>query len=241
MSKMIGFANKFYTLWNYRTEPQYVCDAYGKYWQAGTKEIYEYIKNISFDLDKVKTLFPNVPINDELRGITRSWSRNSKLDYPVGFFWWGKYTGKSYDDIIQNDFKYMLWAIENNENIKNWALTNPNYIKYLEEEEAKYNEKLNSVDFPKVGDLISIDFTTNGRGGYDNDDPYYVRSNFNGIEMMVICDSAKEVNGLYQYLMPFINGKFQKTKNKTITVEISEVIEQEVYGNSSARQTIKIY
>jgi len=237
MSKIIGFANKFYTLWNYRTEKQYVCDSYGKYWVTGEKEIFEYIKNISFDLNKVKSLYPGVEINDELRGKTTSWSRLSKQDYPAGYFWWGKYTGKTYEDVIENDFKYMLWAIENNEGIKDWALTNPIYIKYLDEQDEKYNEQIKAANFPQVGETISIEFTSNGRSGNLN---YFIYGRYNNIQMDVICDSVKEVNGLYPYLMPFINGKFQKTKNKTLAVKIIEILDEKIYTNGSIHQTIKI-
>ena len=51
--KLIGFSNKFYTLWSYSEEPLYK-SINNEYYQYGIKQIYNYIKNISFDLDKVK-------------------------------------------------------------------------------------------------------------------------------------------------------------------------------------------
>ena len=45
--KLIGFATKYYTLWDYSEEKQYIIDAYGKYHVSGIKQIYHYNKNIS--------------------------------------------------------------------------------------------------------------------------------------------------------------------------------------------------
>ena len=69
----IGFANKFYTLWDTQTEYQYKQDSFGHYWTTGIKVNNYYIKNISIDLEKVKAQYPDVEIDEELRGRTSSW------------------------------------------------------------------------------------------------------------------------------------------------------------------------
>ena len=60
--KVIGFANKFYTLWNVTSKV--VESKYSK----DTLVTNTYIKNISMDIDKVKELYPDVEIDESLRG-----------------------------------------------------------------------------------------------------------------------------------------------------------------------------
>ena len=107
MKQVIGFATQFYTLWNYEAVPQYKTDSYGNHHQTGVEHKYYYVKNVSTDLEKVKSLFPNVEIDAELRG-TSSFTRNEKLDLPNNYFWAGKYAGKLIDDVMEFDFKYCL-------------------------------------------------------------------------------------------------------------------------------------
>lgn len=94
MSHIIGFANKFYTLWDYQKEVHYSTTADYKHVATGVTHKYFYIKNISTDIDKVKSLYPNVGIDDSLKGKVRSWEHREKIDYPTEYFPYGRLEGE---------------------------------------------------------------------------------------------------------------------------------------------------
>jgi len=236
MKKIIGFATQFYTLWDYEAIPQYKTDSYGNHHQTGVNHNYYYIKNVSTDIDKVKTLFPSIEIDTELRG-TSSFTRNEKLDLPENYFWGGKYAGKLIDDILEIDFKYCLWSAEN----YNMAyITNhPKYIAHFEAIEKAKQDEINSKNLLKAGDIVELEFT---RNGYNADDEYtecWTEANYNDVEVAVNCNGVKLVSGMYPYLMPVVNGKAQKTKGKKITVTVLEVLKTGIYYGY-VKQFIKV-
>jgi hypothetical protein len=240
MVKIIGFAGKYYTLWHLEKENQYKMDSYGNYHCIGVNYKYLYIKNVSKDLDKVKNLYPGVEIDDELKGKTRSYSNMVVQDLPNNYFWAGKYSGRLIDEIIESDFKYCLWSSNNffgpqSEYIKSHA----KYIEHFENLEKEKQDKLNSIDLIKSGDVIELEFTSNGY----NADEFYTKCDayalYNGNDVVVLCNGVKPVNGLYPYLMPIINGKAQRIKNKKIKVEVVDIISNEIHGDSVV-QYIKI-
>lgn len=236
MKKIIGFATQFYTLWNYEAVPQYKTDSYGNHHQTGVDHKYYYIKNVSTDLEKVKSLFPNVEIDTELRG-TSSFTRNEKLDLPENYFWGGKYAGKLIDEIMEIDFKYCLW---NAENYNMPYITNhPKYIAHFEAIEKAKQDEINSKELLKVGDVVELEFT---RNGYNADDEYtecWTEANYNDVEIAINCNGVKPVSGMYPYLMPVINGKAQKTKGKKLTVTVMEILETNIYAGV-VKQFIKV-
>lgn len=84
--RAIGFATKFYTLWDVVTEDMYTTFGH-KHYKTGVKTTCFYIKNISMDLDKVKELYPDVPIWEDLRGINmREYSFTKKVELPYDLF-----------------------------------------------------------------------------------------------------------------------------------------------------------
>ena len=116
MSQAIGFANKYYTLWSIDTEPVYTTDAYGKHWLTGHNTRYTYHKNISFDLDKAKSLYPGLEVREDLRGITQSWFNewdSNKEDLCPQIMKFGKHLGEDINELINTDFQYLLWICEN--------------------------------------------------------------------------------------------------------------------------------
>ncbi len=111
---LIGFTNKFYTLWSYTTTPNYFVDAYGNSWLTSTTIHYSYHKNISFDLDKVREIYPTIPFDENLRGKHNSWSDKREEDTtPDNIVMFGKYRGMSIEDIAEKDFTYLLWLLGN--------------------------------------------------------------------------------------------------------------------------------
>lgn len=90
--RAIGFATKFYTLWDIETEDLYttVHTANGeRSYKSGSLHKCFYIKNISTDLTKVESLYPNVTIDETLRGKSQSfeWTNGYvKVEYADDVF-----------------------------------------------------------------------------------------------------------------------------------------------------------
>lgn len=251
MKQIIGFATQFYTLWNYEAVPQYKTDSYGNHHQTGIEHKYYYCKNVSTDLDKVKTLFPNVEIDTELRG-TSSFTRNEKLDLPENYFWVGKYAGKLIDEIIEVDFKYCLWSAENYN--MPYITSHPKYIAYFEAIEQKKRMDIENAQTVKDGDVVELEFVRNGYNAWfsengkidyiNSSDEYpaemydrcWVDAKYGDVVLKIMCNGVKYVGGMYPYLMPMVNGKVQKTKGKKITVKVLEVFNTNIYGGIVEQQ-----
>jgi hypothetical protein len=95
-----------------------------------------------------------------------------------------------------------------------------------------------------VGDVVELEFTSNGEWRIDhhNDDERVccARVNFGDIQVRVICKGGKDVNGMYPYTMPIVNGKAQRTRGKTITVEVIKVKEIELLLNNTLWQEVYV-
>lgn len=242
MKNIIGFAQKFYTLWSYNNVVNYVTDAYGKQHGASVTTHYHYIKNISFSLDKVKELYPGIVIDENVRGKVRDFSETKPLEkgLPENYFWNGKYRGMLVDEILKSDFNYCLWYADNGV----WATAN--YIKehaiYKAHFQAIADEKariLSEADTLNVGDIVELDFVSNG-WFEDSDGTATTKAVHGNITVYVIGLNFKRVDGRFPYLMPMINGKFQRSKNKTLKVEVAEILNTWVYEYGDVSQTIKI-
>lgn len=246
MKKIIGFATKFYTIWNYEELPQYRTDGYGNHHQTGVEHKYYYIKNISTDLNKVKELYPDVEIDTELRG-TRSFTRIEKLDLPENYFWGGKYAGKLIDEIMESDFQYCLWSAENYN--MPYIKKHPKYTAHFEAIEEKKRLDIENATTVKKGDVVELEFLGNGFNGWFSDggkidytnssddfpaekfDRCWGVAKYGNVTLDVMFSGVRYVGGMYPYLMPIINGKAQRTKGKKITVKVLEVFNTSIRGN----------
>lgn len=240
MKQIIGFATQFYTLWNYSQEKTFTTDSYGNHHCTGVKHIYEYVKNISKSIEKVNSLYPNVIIDDSLRGKTHSFDRFEKRALPENIFWGGKYAGKLVDEILVSDFQYCLWSAENyggktSQYIKN----HPTYLAYVEAQDKDRLQKINDAQLVKVGDVVELEFTRNGYNLTDDSKGCTTDAVLGDTKIICFCSGAKVVGGLYPYLMPEINGKVQKTKGKKIVVTVLEVLATDI-ENDIIYQRIKI-
>lgn len=236
MKKVIGFASQFYTLWNYEAVIQYKSDSYGNYHPIGIDHKYYYIKNISTNLDKVKNLYSDIQIDPSLRG-TNTFIKKEKLNLPNNYFWGGKYAGVLIDEILESDFQYCLWAAENY-NI-DYITSHPKYIAYFQNIENEKKLMIEQAQTVKVGDVVELEFTSNG---YNADDMYtecWAKAILGDTEIYVNCNGVKHVKGRYPYLMPMINGKTKKTKGKKISVIVTEVLNTSIY-NGVVKQSIKV-
>jgi len=100
--KVIGKAEKFYTLWEVTEESRTTVRG-----QVYKVICHQYIKNISFDKDKVLKLYPGVEIDESLRGHS-SWTSYDYPKPPVDEFSGGKYMG---DKIVEcTDYSYLHWC-----------------------------------------------------------------------------------------------------------------------------------
>lgn len=227
-SNTIGFATKFYTLWEYSTENVYRVDAYGNHVCVGTKHNYNYLRNISTDLRKVSELYHNLPIDESLRGKFRSFSKVTD-NAPNNYFWVGKYCGRLIDDIMDIDFSYCLWASTNlNNRTSGYILSHPKYLTYLEVLKEEKEELLKSSTLLNSGDVVELEFTRNGYDPSEDGSSCYTDANYGNIGVTVICSGVHRVSGIYPYLMPVINGKAFKTKGKKVMVTIIEILETSI-------------
>lgn len=229
MDQIIGFAKQFYTLWDYEAVPQFKTDSYGNYHQVGIDHKYYYCKNVSTDLDKVKSLFPNVQINSELRG-TSSFSQYEKLDLPNNFFWFGKYAGKLIDEVLEMDFNYCLWSAENYN--MPYITNHPKYVAYFQSLEEQKRLDIEKAQIVNSGDLVELEFLSNG---YNTDEDFtecWVKARLGETQLIIRCNGAKLVSGKFPYVMPMVNGKFQKTKGEKISVKVLQVFNTNVVGGN---------
>lgn len=230
MAKVIGFATEFYTLWDVRTEHNYVCDSYGTYHVSSTTTFYDYIKNISKDLNKVKNLYPNLPIDEDLRGVTQSWERTKQAELPEGFFWYGKYSGRKIDEILEEDIAYCLWCIRNypNGSAAKHIENSPIYHNHLDNVKKEQEQLIQSLGGAVEVGEVELTFTSNGFNYDETDGRCYARALRGELEVTVRFPSCKIVGGMYPYIMPMVNGKAMKTKGKTIKVNVVYCLEPQV-------------
>jgi hypothetical protein len=241
MKQIIGFANQYYTLWSMEEQPQYVQDAYGNYWLSRTDVKYYYHQNIAKSIDDVKRKYPQLQIDEYLRGKSRDWVKGGNDETPNHIFWRGKYAGKLISEVAESDWQYVLWAYNNIRKNRDYIETLPQYVAYqnqlTEQRMARENEKNNLLNQIPIGKPIVVNGISNGFNLNRCQQTYKILSvsfeaTIEGMDtkIWVICSDARQVSGLYPYLMPVINGKAQKTKNKSFTIIPTDV---KVYNDYS--------
>ena len=100
--KVIGFANKFYTLWEVTEETRDLGNG-----RSYLITHYTYIKNISFDKETALSKYPGISIDENLKGHTESWSSKKEIWDNVNTFRFGKYAYKNIEEV--NDVSYTEW------------------------------------------------------------------------------------------------------------------------------------
>ena len=228
MVQVIGFTNKFYTLWNIDNESIYITDSYGKHHLVGYNTHYNYIKNIAFDLSKVRELYPNLDLDENLRGITTSWISQNVEDLCPNIMKFGKYYTKDINDLLVLDFKYLVWACDNLGYSKNLE-----YIKSLPKIKEYYTNLLNAENkiISEKNDTFNellvkgfYDFTpTKNLSIFDDIATIYVAIDNIYVSFQFNHDTFtyNEYNG-FNYGLPKIKGKGKRMKNKNIRFEFTE-------------------
>ncbi len=158
--KSIGYAKKFYTLWEVSKEVRYT-GTEGNYrpYEVG---VYTYYQNLSTDRAKAilkaeKMGLGTLEVNEELRGKTLSWSSAPKKLYTDltpeldTCFSFGKYSNQVIND--STDFNYLEWYYNETSNRYALALLLANGYElvndriYSSEEAKELREK---IEFNKI-------------------------------------------------------------------------------------------
>lgn len=226
--KAIGFANKFFTLWSIDSEPVYTTDSNGKHWLTGYNTRYTYHKNISFDLDKAKALYPNVEVHEDLRGKTNSWTTENKEDLCPQIMKFGKYYGKDINELLEQDFQYLLWLCENKGYSSNgkYAMGLAKIQEHFKGIEDASNKLINDRNnaFETILKVGSYEFVAERNlkiiDGfayiYVNDGDLCITFKFEQGTF-----SYNEYNG-FAYGLPLVKGKAKRMKGKTVKFEFTE-------------------
>lgn len=237
---MIGFATEFYTYWSINTDFNYNVDWNGNVTTTGIKIQSTYLGKLSKDLDKAKQKmvekgFTEFGIDENLRGLTRSYTRFAKnyCDIPkkdLGFFAFGKYENQLIEKC--NDLNYLSWYFGQTQNVhaKNVLINSNQYV--IDEENFVYTiEQWNEIQETKkqYENAIKngfIDFeptrNLNSEGCYE--------LNYN-IKMMFKDFKEMYYNG-YSYALPVLDKCAKKIKGKKIRAFFSEYHNNEFLINN---------
>lgn len=104
--KVIGFTNKFYTLWDVQEETIDLHNGQKMHIVHNA-----YIKNISFDKEKAFAAYPDAPFSEELRGHSSSFNTEKIVWDNVDRFRFGKYQYMNIDNC--SDTQYITWYWDN--------------------------------------------------------------------------------------------------------------------------------
>jgi len=244
MARLIGFATEFYTLWDVQEECRYTTDSQGKSWLTGKDYKFFYIKNVSTDLNKVKSLYPDLSIDESLRGKCRDFIVEGKEDLCPQIMKFGKYYGRNLDELVSLDFNYVLWLVENGNYSGNrlYAEKLPQIVKHftgIENEQVAKEAEAESI-LSELATLKTISFVAE-RNLTVGETEAYIMPLYKGIPVILKFKGGYNVmsyNG-FDYALPTINGKAKRIKGNEITLTF-EHIDSEFGDNEFLVHTIKI-
>ena len=216
--KVIGFANKFYTLWDVTSKV--VESKYSKC----TIVTNAYIKNISTNIDKVKELYPGVEIDESLRGHSCTFEYiKERKEINTDKFNFGKYEGQLISEC--NDESYLIWFFDNcdverKKNVEKrlvklgFVIKNDTIFTQEEIEKQEQIERMlsNKEELEVTFDRnLSVEFDDSNKcyGVYRNEDGILFK--FNNVKL-------NYYNG-FEYCLPLVNGKAKRIKNKTVKIK----------------------
>jgi hypothetical protein len=227
MGLVIGFATEFYTLWDVQIEPMYKTDAYGQHWHVSNKTNFNYIKNVSHDLEKAKSLHPGVPVDDSLRGKTRSFSMggNGIELSPVNILWFGKYFGQDVCQLVKTDFQYVLWLLENAHDFKlrHFISELPEVIAYQADKKQKDQMKMDSINKITDSGVWDLTVTTNPTEGDGVFNMYATLGPDHKVCLLLTEENVTFIPGNYRYpdYYAFSTGcKVKRIKNKSVKINL---------------------
>lgn len=217
--KVIGFANKFYTLWEVSEETQDLGNGH-KY----VITHFYYIKNISFDKETAFTKYPGLDFDENLRGKTQSWETKKEVWDNVDTYRFGKF---KYEKIGDHDIDYLAWYWDqvsgdhkeyvgsvlkrHGYEIRTWGDNN----QYLVDPKTIENEKKSIEAMNKMTEKLNSSDSFEICFDYNPDEDGYCRVD----DILYHFQEVKEnwYNG-FPYYLPILNGKSKRIKNKNIKV-----------------------
>ena len=233
MKYLIGFTNKYYTLWYETLETRVVGE------ETYNIHKYTYLQNLSFDKEAAFDKAPEGATFDEsLRGLSKSFERTIITVNPDTFHC-GKYTGNKFINI--DDYEYMMWFFNNcakenqKQNIldiilpKGYEVIELNDKPYVISPEEAYwrNERLNANEVGRKLIANSKEFVIIPTRNLDYEGNLYIEEydleiHFNNFDV-------KDYQG-YEYGLPLDNkGKAKRIKNKELKIIDFVVLNNDKY------------
>ena len=236
----IGFANKYYTLWQLSER---LVDT-----PCGGCEIvkeYTYVKNISIDEETAKSKYPGVEYDDNLKGKTGSFTiydKPKKVEYEPNVYHFGKYEGKTFEEV--GDVGYAAWFWNNGPYWNSEYKRGLCLMEYLEKFGYAFEKSISKYDGTTIYRMLTpedVAFIENAKNEHkefvenalagkpisivpdknlDGDGNYVVKHTLDEIPDIVYhFDETKEMwyNGYY-YWLPVLGGKAKRFKGKNIVV-----------------------
>lgn len=240
----IGFASKFYTLWDVTRE--HFTNEYGR---RGERVTATYIKNVSMDEQTARAKYPNAPVDMTLRGHS-SWTRTQWEPLPSDVFPCGQYMGKPIAEC--RDFGYLYWAVDRNmlcgesrEIAVDALLKSGEYVYYAgilmkAEIAAQYEQADAALDELIAGieetGVIEVESVSNVRGIQDeyNEQTYMYSLKFwsatkGGVVNVEWPEQMVQRFSYYdmEYWLPLKGGKAKRIKGKNLKIVVdSYTVEQ---------------
>jgi hypothetical protein len=228
MKQVIGFTNKFYTLWTYDAEKVSI----GQY-NGYIKHNWHYIQNLSFDLKKAKAKYPNAEIDLQQRGDCSFTTFENYDQTPDEIMWFGQFKGGGIDIIPE---KYILWLLDNCDDkarIIRHSKIARDIIAKREAESIAQEKRIAEIEALPNETEIEVLFERNLTivGEYFGDDgigestwrathgAYYF--DFNGLSICLLFEDYKYMEyNEHPYGLPCIKGKAKRIKNKTLRLQL---------------------
>lgn len=230
MALRIGFANKYYTLWEYNVS--YRTNEKGISFKT---ESYRFLHNASKDKDRAFAKYPDATFDENLRGRHHSWSYEKRIiDYNK--YHCGKYMGVMFT--ASTDYNYMMWfyntcAIDEQKPIIEPLLLEEGYefdyvgdtkifITPKEVEKRKHLDELGSKGKAKLAQ--GIPFVVTFARSLNEVGEYFI----NDLQITLSFENYKTMyyDGFYYSLPIDAKGHTKRIKNKQIMIEKYELINE---------------
>jgi hypothetical protein len=246
MAITIGFATQFYTLWDVTEEKLYstIRTANGEvHSPCGTKYICRYIKNIAKDLDKVMKLYPDLSIDESLRGKSDSFEYLKgdipSITYAPELFSRGYAKGQVIADC--EDLRVLKWGFDNENSSERISIIEDTILNkfglvyvnggWLVKEKAEQilNEKELRDNFYTRAEQSEQTIKFVAEKNLDSDGSLVVDAGGFKIRLYFADFKTMNYNG-FEYGLPTIKGVGKKIKGKELEVKV-KYQDHEIYGN----------
>jgi hypothetical protein len=221
MRPVIGFTNKYYTLWEVSNPYQVNHSTY-----SVTKVDTNYLQNLSFDLSEAKRKAKeryglDVEVDEDLRGVcARSFSTEIKREFFPNVFHFGKYTGEQFSDI--SDLGYKLWYWSQTKNTEQFS-------QQLEDELVQQaaiisvnGELIPITDFERLVDSklqkLEEDLYPRGHWGV-NGEKVIIEG-----ELLGVGSTNSRFGTMYTYLIGTENGRYTATSSSELPLVVGTVV-----------------